>query len=83
VPPGSLQAIDDPLSRLIAAALLFRAGKASPEMITLAADTASAQGWRRPLLAWLKVQALRAERVGAADEAQRLRRRIELVQGGQ
>jgi len=29
-------------------------------MITLAADTASAQGWRRPLLAWLQVQALRA-----------------------
>ena len=83
VPSGSLQAIDDPLSRLIAAALLFRAGKASPEMITLAADTASAQGWRRPLLAWLQVQALRAERAGAADEAQRLRRRIELVQGGQ
>ena len=83
VQPGSLQAIDDPLSRLIAVALLFRAGKASPEMITLAADTASAQGWRRPLLAWLQVQALRAERAGAADEAQRLRRRIELVQGGQ
>ena len=83
VSAASLQAIDDPLSRLIAVALLFRAGKASPEMITLAADTASAQGWRRPLLAWLQVQALRAERAGAADEAQRLRRRIELVQGGQ
>ena len=83
VSAAGLQAIDDPLSRLIAVALLFRAGKASPEMITLAADTASAQGWRRPLLAWLQVQALRAERAGAADELQRLRRRIELVQGGQ
>ena len=69
VSAASLQAIDDPLSRLIAVALLFRAGKASPEMITLAADTASSQGWRRPLLAWLQVQALRAERAGAADEA--------------
>jgi hypothetical protein len=76
---GSVQAIDDPLSRLIAVAVLFQAGKASPEMIALAADTASGQGWRRPLLAWLNVQALRAERAGAADEAQRLRRRIELV----
>ncbi len=74
--------IDDPLSRLIAVALLFRAGKASPEMIEMATETASAQGWRRPLLAWLQVQALRAERAGAADEAQRLRRRIALVQGG-
>jgi hypothetical protein len=80
---ASLQGIDDPLSRLIALALLFRAGKASPEMIALADDTASAQGWRRPLLAWLQVQALRAERAGAADEALRLRRRVDLVQDGQ
>ncbi len=77
-----LQAIADPQSRLIAAAVLFQAGRAGPGAITLAADTASAQGWRRPLLAWLGVQALRAERAGAADEAQRLRRRIALVQGG-
>ncbi len=83
VSPASLQDIDDPLSRLIALALLFRASKASPEMMALADDTASAQGWRRPLLAWLQVQALRAERAGAANEAQRLRRRIDLVQGGQ
>ena len=78
---ASVQGIDDPLSRLIAAALLFQAGKASPATITLAADTASAQGWRRPLLAWLEVLALRAERAGAVDEAQRLRRQILLVQG--
>ena len=77
---ANVQAIDDPLSRLIAVAVLFQAAKASPEMIALAADTASAQGWRRPLLAWLKVQALRAEEAGASGEAQRLQRRIELVQ---
>lgn len=80
--PPDLRSVDDPLSRLIAAALLWRAGQASPETIELATQTASAQGWRRPLLAWLQVQALRAERAGATDEAQRLRRRIELVQGG-
>lgn len=79
---ANVQGIDDPLSRLIAVALLFQAGKASPATITLAADTASAQGWRRPLLAWLEVLALRAERGGAADEAARLRRQIRLVQGG-
>lgn len=79
---ANVQGIDDPLSRLIAVALLFQAGKASPATITLAADTASAQGWRRPLLAWLEVLALRAERGGAADEAARLRRQIQLVQGG-
>ena len=79
---ASVQGIADPLSRLIAVAVLFEAGKASPEMIALAVDTASAQGWRRPLLAWLNVQALRAQSAGAADEAQRLQRRIDLVQDG-
>ena len=78
---ADVQAIADPLSRLIAVAVLFQAGKASPATIALAAETASAQGWRRPLLAWLEVLALRAEKSGAADEAQRLRRRMQLVQG--
>ena len=78
---ANVQAIDDPLSRLIAAAVLFQAGQASPATIALAAETASAQGWRRPLLAWLEVLSLRAERAGAVDEAHRLRRRIQLLQG--
>lgn len=78
---AELQGIDDPLARLIAVAVLFQAGKASPAALALAAETASAQGWRRPLLAWLEVLALRAEKAGAADEAQRLRRQMQLVQG--
>lgn len=77
--PLSVQNIEDPQSRLIAAALLLRARLADPATLTLAADTASSQGWRRPLLAWLEALAYRAEQAGAADEAQRLRRRIELV----
>lgn len=77
--PVSVRAIDDPQSRLIAAAALFRAGLADPATLTLAADTASAQGWRRPLLSWLGVLVQRAERAGDAAEAQRLRQRIALV----
>lgn len=73
--------IEDPLASLLAVAVLFQAGKASPALITRAAETASAQGWRRPLLAWLEVLALRAERAGEAEEAQRLRRRMLLAQG--
>ena len=76
---AAVKAIAEPLSRLIAAGVLLRSGRASPEVLQLAADTASAQGWRRPLLAWLGVQAQRAERAGAHDEAQRLRRRMALV----
>ena len=77
--PASIGTIDDPLSRLIAIAVLFQRGQASPALIAVAAETASAQGWRRPLVAWLKVQALRAQQGGDAAEAERLLRRIELV----
>lgn len=77
----ALRAIADPLSRLVAAGVLFGAGRADPQVIQVAIDTASSQGWRRPLLAWLGLQLRRAEQAGAVDEAQRLRRRIDLVQG--
>jgi hypothetical protein len=33
------------------------------------------------LVAWLEVQALRAEKAGDAAEAQRVRRRLDLIQG--
>ena len=77
----AVKAIDDPLARLVAAGVLFQTGRANPEVLQVAVDTASAQGWRRPLLAWLGAQALRAERAGAQLEAERLRRRIALVLG--
>ena len=80
--PAALPAIADPLSRLVAAGVLFEAGRADPGTIALAIETASAQGWSRPLLAWLGVELKRAEQAGASDDVQRLRRRIELVASG-
>ena len=77
-----LQAITDPLSRLVAAAVWFRDGRASPGVMALAVETASAQGWRRPLLAWLALQRQRARAAGELDEAARLNRRMDLVTGG-
>jgi len=76
-PAQALRDLGDPLSRLVAAGVLLRAGRANPEVIALAVDTASSQGWRRPLLAWLNLQLQRAERAGATADAERLRRRIE------
>ena len=76
---AAVVAIKDPLSRLVAAGAVFRANRATPQVIAAAVDTASAQGWRRPLLAWLNVQALRAEKAGDTAEAARLRRRIALA----
>ncbi len=74
-----MQAMDEPLSRLVGAGVLLRSGQASPAVLTQAVETASAQGWRRPLLAWLGVQALRAEQAGDMDEAKRLRRRMDVA----
>lgn len=77
----ALKAIDDPLARLVATGVLFQGGRADPVAIALAVDTASAQGWRRPLLAWLKVQLALAEKAGDMDSAEQLRRRIALAGG--
>lgn len=76
---AAVQAIADPLSKLVASGVLMRAGRASPEVLAGAVNTASEQGWRRPLLAWLGVQAMRAEQAGDAAEAQRIKRRIALA----
>ncbi|MCZ8254592.1 MAG: hypothetical protein O9327_02770 [Polaromonas sp.] len=78
---GALQGIADPLSKLVAAGVMLQTGKATPDVIAEAIETSSAQGWRRPLLAWLGVQLRRAEQAGDAQAAERLRRRIELTQG--
>ena len=75
----NLAAIADPLSRMVAAGVLFKAGRITPADIMVATDTASAQGWRRPLLMWLGVSLKRAQAAGDAGEAARLQRRIALA----
>jgi hypothetical protein len=77
---AALKAVADPLSQLVAAGVMFRAGRASPALLQQAVDTASGQGWRRPLLAWLGVQLQLAEQGGDSEAAARLRRRIALTQ---
>lgn len=79
---AGLPGIADPLARQVAAGVLFATNRADPRVIEIAIETASAQGWSRPLLAWLNVQLRRAESAGAQDEAERLRRRIALVGRG-
>lgn len=75
--------IQDPLSRLVAAAVMLQHGSLSPqtlgEVATIATQTASSQAWRRPLLAWLGLQAQRAEAAGDTAQAAGLRRRMDLI----
>jgi hypothetical protein len=72
----------DPLARLVAAGTLLRAGRITPDGIAAATNAASENGWRRPLLAWLGVQAKRATDAGDAEAAVRIRRRMDTVTNG-
>jgi len=78
---GSLATVADPLSKLVAAGALFKAGRIKPGDVEAATETASAQGWRRPLLMWLGVQQKRAEAAGDAASAEQIKRRIALASG--
>ena len=72
----------DPMARLVAAGAMLRAGRITPAVIAAAAETASANGWRRPLAAWLGVEEKRALSAGDTEAAAQIRRRIELVVKG-
>jgi len=76
---GALGDIKDPLSRLVAAGVLFKIGRLTPNAVTIATQTASDQGWRRPLLAWLGVAVRNAEQLGDKNKVLRIQRRIDLV----
>jgi hypothetical protein len=75
-----LQAMTDPLARLVAAAVLLQRTQLTPDGIAVAVDTASAQGWRRPLLAWLGVAAQRASATGDTALAEAVKKRMALVE---
>lgn len=79
---AALDKVQDPLSQLVAAGVLLRAGQASPAVVATALAVASRQGWRRPLMAWLGLQAARAEASGDVEEAARLRRRMDIAGRG-
>ena len=79
---AQLSGIEDPLSRLVAAGVLLKTGHATPAILSIAVETASAQGWRRPLLAWLLVQVQQAQAAGDTQAVASLRRRIAVVERG-
>jgi len=76
----AIAAIDDPLPRLVAAGAALRAGRATAATADLAIATASGQGWRRPLLAWLLLRVAQAQAAGDAALAASLQRRVALIE---
>jgi hypothetical protein len=75
----TLKAVSDPLAQLVAAGVLLQTGRAEPGVIDLAVETASAQGWSRPLLAWLNAQLMRMQAVGDVARSEQIQRRIATV----
>jgi hypothetical protein len=75
--------IEDPLSRLVAAGALLQhaalSASAADALASVAVQTASDQGWRRPLLAWLGFQLKIAETNNNVILANALQRRIDLI----
>jgi len=76
---AALKGIEDPLSRLVGAGVLFESGRANPAVLSLAVETASAQGWRRRARL-VSVQRTLAEKAGDTTAVERLRRRIDLIE---
>ena len=78
--PALLARVEDPLARLIGASLLVMRQEADAATLTIAAETASSQGWRQPLLTYLKVQEKQAATRGNSADQLRLARRIQMVE---
>lgn len=77
---AQLSHVDDPLARLLGASLLVMRQEADDATLVLATETASARGWRQPLLTYLKLQEKRAQAQGAPADLERLNQRIRLVE---
>ncbi len=75
-----IAAIEDPLSRLLAASLVTQRGQADHATLTIAMETASSQGWRQPLLTYLKLLEKSAASRGMSSEQQAYAVRIRLIE---
>lgn len=77
---AALAGVEDPLARLLAAAVLHVRGRGGSDVSRHAIDAASSQGWRRPLMAWLLVAEQDARASGDAQRATQLRQRLDVLE---
>ena len=76
----TLNRVSEPLARLLDASLLVMRKESDSATLALATETASSQGWRQPLLTYLKLLEKQAAAQGNTSEQARLARRIQLVE---
>lgn len=74
-----LRKIEDPISRIIACGVCVRVGRFDEELLTAAVSTASYNGWKRALLAYLeKLRIFYTER-SQQDKAAAIMERVQLI----
>jgi hypothetical protein len=76
---AAIATINDPLSRLIASGLSVRHGLETETILRTAVETASQNGWKTALLAWLDRLKSFYEAMGNAEKASAIRSRIDLI----
>lgn len=79
-PESQLAGIESPLSRLIAGSVLLQKNQLSANGLELMVSTASNEGWRKPLLAWLSVQLKVFEQNQDTQAAILVKRRIQMLE---
>ena len=77
---SALPADMEPLALLVAAGNLMHRAQCPSAVVDQAIETASAQGWRRPLMAWIGVKRQLEHRAGHTEAVERLDRRLKLLQ---
>jgi hypothetical protein len=75
----AITAIDDPLSRLIASGLSVHHGFETEILLRISVETASQNGWKRALLAWLDRLKSLHEASGDTEKASAIKSRIDLL----
>lgn len=74
-----ISAIDDPLSRLVACGIWVRFQSCDENIVEIATKTAAANGWRRPLWAYLEKQQTCYLERGEPGKAQAIKLRLEML----
>ena len=78
---SALRQVASPVSRLVAAGVMWQRQRLGFEGVQIAVDTASEQGWSRALWHWLSVQKELLVAKGEVERAAFVQRRMDLLSG--
>ncbi|MBT8490661.1 MAG: hypothetical protein KJN62_06415 [Deltaproteobacteria bacterium] len=71
--------IKDPLSRLVTVGLTIKHGRYNEATLKIALNTASVEGWKKALVAYLKQIRLLYENTGHTEKAERIHKQLNIL----